>query len=411
LRNHGNDEVRHVAFVGLHLEPLSRQDDQRPTGISWRRRSKDILFEDLYVGAFSNNINLQALSDAAPIHDVRINGCVIVDSWSLGSHSQGIYVQGLQGLTIENSVVASNGFNLERGAQPTIFNHNIYIQNGATAVVVRNNIIADASSHGLQLRPGGVAEGNLFLSNPLAIMFGGGTNPDEGGVTGNISSNIILHGRSITESLPRSFGIEVSNARDVIVDKNILSVSEVGHNGSPIDIAAKGDYGVTGLRVANNFIVGWHGGINVAAPGATHAFEGNLISSNYLYRDLLANNGNHNFNKSFVSTFSSENSGVSFGRNVYKYHGMHNRPFRVAGQNFSLDAWKHVVESDAIFEAASTPPPYLTIDSYLQTIGHNGSVAYFLQLARKRSRVTSQDDDISSSHVYSWVVDKIDSIR
>lgn len=404
----GNAEVRHVAFVGLHLEPQSRADGDNPSGVSWLRRTKDILFEDLYVAGFKDNFAIHSRSEATPIENVRLNGCVVVDSWSRTSHSQGLYAKNLDGLLVENCVFASNGFNTDRGAEPTIFNHNIYIQNDTRGVVIRNNIIADASSHGLQLRPGGVAEGNLFLSNPLAIMFGGGTAPDEGGVAGRVSHNTILHGRSLSDSMPRSFGIEVSNIRDAVVESNVLSVSEIGHNGRPVDVATKGSFGVRNLKITNNFIVGWHGAVRIDPPSDGHVFDNNTFVGNYIYRDLLANNGNPNFNRSFVEVFAHNHPGLSINNNTYEYYRVHDRPFRSGGQNLGIDQWGSNVEPSASFYVADAPPPYLTIGSYLQELGRSGGVEEFLVGARQMSR-NHVDPAMTATGVHEWAMRRVRS--
>ncbi|MEA5612319.1 right-handed parallel beta-helix repeat-containing protein [Nodularia spumigena] len=407
IKNHGNTEVRHVAFVGLHLEPGARADDESPNGVSWLRRSTDILFEDLYVAGFSTNFSIQSLSDAAPIVDIRLNGCVVVDAWSRTSHSSGVFAKNLDGLIVENCVIASNGFNTDRGAVPTIYNHNIYIQNRTRGVVIRNNIIADASSHGLQLRPGGVAEGNLFLSNPLALMFGGGTNPDEGGVTGRVVRNIILHGRNLGTDTPRSFGIEVSNSRDTLVDSNILSVSEIGYNGSPIEVLSKGSYGVTNLTISRNAVVGWHGAVRVDGPANSHLFTSNVFSGNVIHRDLLANNGNSNFNKPLLQIFSNDPAKFTVRDNEYRFYRMNSQPFKVGNAGLDVVAWQNQVEPSGTFESVAVPPPYLTIDSYLVSVGRSGSIEDFLTIARSMSR-HNVPSEISPLRVYEWAATRLD---
>ena len=51
-----------------------------------------------------------------------------------------------------------------------------------SGVVVRGNVFANASSHGLQARAGGIIENNLFLKNPIGMVFGNGTSFTPGGV-------------------------------------------------------------------------------------------------------------------------------------------------------------------------------------------------------------------------------------
>lgn len=408
IRNHGNAEVRHVAFVGLHLEPLTRANDEGASGVSWLRRSTDILFEDLYVAGFQNNFSIQSISEAAPVRDIRVNGCVVVDSWNTSGHSQGLFAKALDGLVIENSVFASNGFNLERGAQPTIFNHNIYIQNGTRGVIVRNNIIADASSHGLQLRPGGVVEGNFFLSNPISLLLGGGTNPDEGGVEGEVIRNVIMHGRNLGESTPRSFGIDLSNIREATVEDNIISMSVIGSNGNAITVGNSGEYGVSNLSISRNYVVNWHGSVVISDAPAGHVRRNIFLDRNYIYRDLTANGGNSSFNKPLVSVYESR-GGLAISGNKYRYFGMHSRPFRVGSSNFSVESWAASVEPTGDFRAVGQPPVGFDIDSFLLSVGRSGSVEEFVLAARSHSR-QSVSAGISSASVYNWMLGRLESL-
>lgn len=397
----GNSKTDHVAFVGFHLEPKERLGDSSPVGFRWLRRGEDILFEDLFVGGWSANFILQAAGDGVVLKDFRINGCVIVDAWSTTSHSQGLFIYGTDGMVIENSVIASNGFNPDRGADPTIYNHNVYVQNGSGGVVLRDCIVADAASHGVQMRPGGVIEGNLFLSNPISILVGGGTNPDAGGVIGNVKNNTIMYGRGIGSSLPRSMGIDLSNIREATVFGNILAISQIDYNGSPIQISRSGEHGVTDTEISRNTIVNWHGAIAISAPGNGHVYRNIVLNDNAIYRDLTQNGGNPVFNKSLVSIFDANHAGVVISSNHYSYFGMHSRPFMEGASGLTVDSWASNVEPDGIFTAVSQPPSGLELESYMTSVGRQGGLAEFLNEARLQSR-KSFDPAISSGSVHSW---------
>ncbi len=409
IRAQGNSETKHVAFVGLHLEPSQRADDQQIAGVVWLRRSRNILFEDLYVSGFKDGFSVQSLGEVAPVEDIRINGCVVVDSWSKMSHSQGLYADRVNGLVIENSVFASNGFDLGRNAQPTIFNHNIYIQNGTREVIIRGNIIADASSHGVQLRPGGIVEDNLFISNPISVLLGGGTNPDEGGVEGSIGRNLIMYGRSISQNTPRSFGIDVSNIRAGTVSDNILYSSEIGPNGNAITVANSGEYGISDLQIIRNSIINWHGTIAIAAPPEGHVRRDIRLQHNLVCRDLTANGGNPAFNKPMVSSFVAGDAALQISGNRYRYFGMHDRPFRLGSLNFSVGAWASQIEPDGDFQSISQPVSGYGIDGYLAAIGREGGLGEFMVMARSQSR-QSFDADIVSTRVYQWVAERLQNI-
>ena len=70
------------------------------------------------------------------------------------------------------------------------------------ASIVRGNLFADASSHGLQARSGGTIEDNVFLNDPIGMTFGlvNGSPVTPGGVSGSVRNNVFLGGPSIAGS-------------------------------------------------------------------------------------------------------------------------------------------------------------------------------------------------------------------
>jgi hypothetical protein len=404
IRSQGNTETKYVAFVGLHLEPRNRADDQQITGVVWQRRSHSILFEDLYVAGFKDNFSIQSLSEAAPVENIRLNGCVVVGSWSKTSHSQGLYASRINGLLIENSVFASNGFNFDRAALPTLFNHNIYIQSSNINVSVKGNIIADASSHGLQLRPGGDASGNVFLSNPIALLLGSNgptTYPVEGGVSGTIRSNLVMYGRGINATSPRSFGIDVTNCNSAMVSENILFSGEIGHNGQAITVADGREYGVRNVQLEDNWLIGWNGAVILGGQGEAQNPSVISFRRNRIWRDLNANNGNNNFNKPFISAFDASDPGLEIVDNWYGYVGMHSRPFISGNEAISISDWRAVYEPSGEFVELSILPSDLDISDYLSQIGLSGGLEAFIAHAKNQSR-QNFNPSFHAPRVYGW---------
>ena len=112
------------------------------------------------------------------------------------------------------------------GAQANIYTHGGYMSSDNAAVVVRGNITSDSSSHGLQARSGGIIENNVFMGNPINLLFGGGApTVKAGGVSGRVTGNVILDSRDINGS-KRGTAMELSNIRpgaDVVVQNNIIT--------------------------------------------------------------------------------------------------------------------------------------------------------------------------------------------
>ncbi len=401
IRIFGNIAIEHVAFVGMHIEPMDRQPDETLSAIVLLKSVDNILFEDLYVGDWGGGFNLQAYNGAVGT-DVRVNGCVVVDSWSATSHAGGIYAQNIDGLTIENCVLEHNGFNEEQGADPTIYNHNMYINNGTKNVIVRNNIVANASSHGIQLRPGGVVENNLFLNNPIAVLIGGGTHPDEGGVTGRVTNNLIMYGRGISENQPRSWGIDITNIRSAEVSGNILYSALLSANSLGINMRdhRSDSFGLMDLHVHNNTVVDWPGGLTIGEPGSQSHYENILVENNSLYLNTEADN------KTMMNAFDSSDSSLTIRGNHYTNIGSDDRAFNDAGRYLDSAAWSSQVDRQGVFNTGASMPGGLGIDRYMADNGISGGLDEFIELARTMSR-QHFNPVIQPASVYEWHAERL----
>lgn len=106
-------------------------------------------------------------------------------TWSPGANKiSGLYISEVDGALFDGNLFDRNGWvqgydkaqSTKAPMPPSKFNHNLYIQSDNTDVTVRDNVFMRASSFGMQMRPGGVAEDNLFLDNNAAMNFFAGGN-------------------------------------------------------------------------------------------------------------------------------------------------------------------------------------------------------------------------------------------
>ena len=248
--------TRHVTVKGLHFK---NEGTIMIVGISILGVTKDFVIDDCYVEGFKTNISAQAY--IGPVEDFTIKNSVIIDAYSKNhdAHSQGLYCGGVSGMLIENCLFDHNGWKEGvTGSEPTIFNHNMYISNGCSDVIVRNNLICRASSHGLQLRCGGIIEGNLLVRNPIGILLGGGYPllPSTG-VTGSISGNVVIEAEDIANyeytDRYRGEGIGLANISPefgVSVTNNIVAneMSQGGGNGYTLSGHDDDELGYTGIH-------------------------------------------------------------------------------------------------------------------------------------------------------------------
>ncbi len=144
-------------------------------------------------------------------------------------HAQGIYLWATDGVTIEDSIFYHNGWNgIDRNAgteRPNIFKHNAYLGTLTFDTIFRRNVSAAASSHGLQARGGGTIEDNVFASNPLNLLIGGGDDYKTlrpTGVPYSVKRNVIVGTDHIDANNPRGFGIDFINTATGIASDNLI---------------------------------------------------------------------------------------------------------------------------------------------------------------------------------------------
>ncbi|MDQ2623901.1 MAG: hypothetical protein M3Y20_01945, partial [Actinomycetota bacterium] len=122
-------------------------------------------------------------------------------SYSQSSRPSNMYLDGINGLLLEENVFDHGGWHATaKGAGANMYNHNVYVQYSdlGSTHVVRNNFFTRASSHGVQMRSGGLAENNFFGRNAIGIMMGYGENkPLPTGTPVKAHRNVVTEGQSM----------------------------------------------------------------------------------------------------------------------------------------------------------------------------------------------------------------------
>lgn len=259
----------YVNFMGLEIEAYKLNpadpafDGQTSANVRMIGEFKNILFEDIKF-RFVEFV-VQGYDGKAP-RDFHIRRCMILDKYSpntsfnKNSRPSGIYTDNGDGLTIEESLWDHNGWSSEvGGAGANMYNHNMYISernNVGNKVVIRNNIVTRASSHGVHGRPGGLYENNFFGRNAISLQMGyrGSDNTLASSTFAYARDNVITEGLNMNRGIDSCsdsslctnaiWGIEVDNlgSADVRVERNIVSNRQwdYGHvSGIRQDSAAK----------------------------------------------------------------------------------------------------------------------------------------------------------------------------
>jgi hypothetical protein len=203
-----------------------RNSTNSPNGIVWWVAGGSLTVDNCKVQGFVNNINIDAPSPMSA-QGFRVERCQVLDSFAGPSgHSQGIYVTNVRDVIIDQCVFDKNGYRLPDRA-PTMFNHNIYLDQDATDIIVQDSIVARGSATGIQLRGQRMdAYRNLVLGNPLGITVGHDQQTASQVSRGIVFGNSVIDAADIGSGPSRSFrgfGIAFGRCNNLLVQDNIVA--------------------------------------------------------------------------------------------------------------------------------------------------------------------------------------------
>jgi hypothetical protein len=360
----------------------------------------------------------KSISVMVKIQDPVIRDSVLVDAApksTQGGHSQGVFASGVFNLRILNNVIDNNGWYADRNGdeegsrRSTIFNHNLYLQHGSGPSVIKGNISARASSHGLQARAGAVLEENVFMRNPLSFFVADGGYGDLANATSYVIDNVVLEGNDINDDTPRGFGGEHNTARQSEFRDNIFAhlVPEVSeHNNLALKVGCdqNADILCSGY-FEGNIVFGWE-----ASNGRGTALEigddgVGLHADDQL---IFVNNSFHLRGSHSASKLISLRNGALFNNPRYTFiGGSYSSPdlaggasadlFKDTAQTVSTADWQD--EGASLSDTNSFPDTCRTAASYYYknaldgddseacTIMHDNELfEAFMQMARQRKQ-------------------------
>jgi hypothetical protein len=394
-----NDPISNLDIIGIHFYSSSRDPQSADftgspevTGIRWLVNTQNLLIEDSVFQSYSTNIFISP-ELSGPITNVTIRRSIVIDSYAVTGHSAGALLGGIDGLTLEGNLFDHNGYNNSvEGAEATIQNHNIYLVQDNKNVVVRDNIIANASSHGLQARAGGDIENNIFINNPVAMSFGlvNGSTEAPGGVSGKIAGNAFIGSGSINGQ-PRGYAIELGNIRPgggtrisnnfFLGDEN-TSTPAIQLSYGKVGSLPSGQVGINDLTIDNNIVSGWASALYTnqnLVPGGT----GPTALNNLTVRD-------NDFQRTTDPQIFTLLGGIDplqehFSGNRYYSATADSNWFSVARTPISFAGWQQLFEPTAVKGLANYPDPARNIATYEASLGGYPSVDEFVTNARKQA--------------------------
>ena len=181
-----------LAFVGIEFyaykhDPNSQDysSEKGVSGISYINASgENLLIEDCKFNYMQMGAYTTEHGGEGDLKNFKFRRNIIIQSWAgdsyiiheLRTRVQGMFIYGVDGILIEENLFDHNGWNEQiKNAGATMFNHNIYMAThnpNPEKIIIRGNILARGSAHGLQLRSGGLVEDNLFVQNAINLNVG-----------------------------------------------------------------------------------------------------------------------------------------------------------------------------------------------------------------------------------------------
>ncbi|MFW5653337.1 MAG: hypothetical protein ACOC0P_04760, partial [Planctomycetota bacterium] len=382
----------YVAIVGLKF--VAPEGGTGNTGMKIMSDcGESFLIEDCFVHGFKDNIALFGKESHGGLRDVVVRRTIVVDAAApFGGHSQGLYADTVDGLLIDECIFDHNGWSTELpGCDPTIFNHNIYLQSTCGPAAVRDTISARASSHGLQMRPGGLAEGNLFLANSLGMY----TSRTES----VIKRNVVLEGTDLDEHTPRGLGIEALSCENAIVVDNIVAQRATDSVGGYALQVNKSNNGIEYFRAVFDSNIVWDWG--------EQAFRVH-INDNSRYDEILVYNNIFQDPRGLGPLVAHVPSEFDSTRFEYQGNTYWNGARREGWMSHGNSSRTYAEWLDISGERGSQnrevkfPDPNRTIGDYHQSLGGHPSSESFLRSCRELSKA-NWNPDLTAPRVVTWI--------
>ena len=213
-------------------------------------QTENVVIQDLY---FDQGLNL------ARMDNIIVDGVVAANQTSNISDGEGITIRnsafidasdgdgrtsGLfmgwdsDGVLLEGNFFDHNGWTPDwengTGEAPTMFSHNLYIQDTVDDVTLRDTFIMRAAGQGVQVRPGGFIEDNVFIDNQTQLSVHGGDFHGGGpvGFYSLIADNLVTSaGHKIAENIGAySTGLWDVSAMTSYVDNIVAHLADPNGN-------------------------------------------------------------------------------------------------------------------------------------------------------------------------------------
>lgn len=391
--------TRHLVMMGLQFTPT--RSEQESSAVLWISTTTtggstwvtdDILIEDVRVDGSGVTIT----SGSGETTDVTVRRSIITNAWSTTSHAQGLYSDGVDGLLIEENLFDHNGWSESvEGAQPTQFNHSMYITHYTRNATIRNNISSRASSMGLKFQPNDGTHyitGNVFVKNGYGIQIGGGqaSKQIEGvGATIYANENTVIEGD--VSLAGGGMGVTVSNVQAGSFNNNIIANKLGEGNQFAMSLQDGMGWETAGIGVQNfeidgNTIYNWRGQVQVVEPTQSYGSRPIPEMKNIAFTNNLFQEPGHTSDLRLLETFDPSSSVNSFDGNSYFSNLAAQQWFRIESTSRTYTQWlTETGEPGASARKLDFIDPTRTVTTYAAALGYE-SYDEFMEAAKQQSR-------------------------
>lgn len=197
---HTGGSASNVVIKGLHFHAV--HPESIPTIILLGDHN-NVLFEDNkfdHVELILQHWEGKRLSNIRLYRNIFTGAYYSGTSLSRQKRPSNVYAEGIDGLLIEQNVFDHGGWHeTAADAGANMFNHNLYLNNAndGSRQILRENIITRASSHGAQVRAGGIVEDNFFGRNAVGLLVGYSDKVLAPNAVVRVTDNVVSEGHSM----------------------------------------------------------------------------------------------------------------------------------------------------------------------------------------------------------------------
>lgn len=391
-----------IAIIGIEAEAHTAVGTTNAlAGVMVAATATDILIEDCYFTMFETGINIPGGSVRKT--RIAVRRCILYRNFrTSGSDGHGLYAANVDGLLMEENLFHQNGYNPAVGGSVAFtMRHNVYIQGNCTDIESRGNLNAEASSHGLQMRSGGIVYDDCYLNCPNALLFGTTDGVLLAPVTVDASYFTILGTGTINGSGGNS-ALNLEAVSSGSVRNFVISKPSGTLGGAPLTLGGSVGLGsMQNMEVEDGILYGWGGSIQINGNGtqlANSALRRLQVDSPHA-GDFLVVYG------SLAGAQAVAHEDIRFNRSA----GGTSWWYVTGGSpaTCSLAQWQAQVTDSGITTGARSPAytaPTRTIGDYAATLGLTASLDGFLAAARGQ-RQGNWNDALMAHAVNDYVFD------